>query len=126
MDKLTLVARILLGGGFVVFGLNKFLDFWRKRDPSPGTAYNEAMAEYFARVDFAHFNYRTIKQRDGARSDRGKVFVLHGQPTNTDRLLEPNQAPREVWTYANNVSKEFVFESESSGIFHLIEVKALE
>ena len=106
--------------------LGKFLDFWRYRDPSPGTAYNEAMAEYFARVDYAHFNYRTIKQRDGARTDRGKIFILHGAPTRTDRKLDPNAAPREVWTYANNVAKEFVFESESSGVFSLVEVKSLE
>ncbi len=106
--------------------LKKFLDFWQRRDPTPGTAYNEAMAEYFARVDYAHFNYRTIKQRDGARTDRGKIFILHGAPTKTDRRLDPNAAPREVWTYDNNVAREFVFESESSGVFSLVEVKKLE
>ncbi len=115
-----------LRSGSKIERLTKFLDFWRRRDPTPGTAYNEAMAEYFARVDYAHFNYRTIKQRDGARTDRGKIFILHGAPTKTDRRLDPNAAPREVWTYANNVAKEFVFESESSGVFSLVEVKKLE
>ncbi|MCX6136969.1 MAG: GWxTD domain-containing protein, partial [Ignavibacteriales bacterium] len=41
--------------------IRKFEEFWKKKDPTPATAYNEAMAEYFRRVDIAFVQFRTIK-----------------------------------------------------------------
>ena len=37
------------------------------------TPYNEEMAEYFSRVDYAFYNFQTINQKDGAKTDRGKI-----------------------------------------------------
>ncbi len=111
-----------LTSGSKMLQRKKFLRFWQERDPSPGTAYNEAMAEFFARVDFAYFNYQTLGQQDGARTDRGKIFILHGPPSDTERMLDPDKPLQEVWTYSNNVKKQFVFESESSGKFILRQI----
>lgn len=36
---------------------NLFLEFWRERDPTPGTEENELMNEYYRRVAFANQNF---------------------------------------------------------------------
>ena len=97
----------------------KLYSYWRARDPQPATVFNEAMAEYYARVDYAFFNYQTLAERDGARTERGKVYILHGAPTAIDRRFEPDTPVLEVWRYDNNVRKEFLFESSVPGVFHL-------
>ncbi len=97
----------------------KLYTFWKARDPQPASVFNEAMAEYYSRVDYAFFNYQTLADRDGARSERGKIYILHGAPTNVDRRFEPDTPVLEVWRYDNNVRKEFTFESSVPGVFHL-------
>lgn len=99
--------------------------FWAERDPTPGTAFNEAMAEYYRRVDYALFNFRSIGQKDGAFTDRGKIYMLYGAPTEVNRQMQPNSYPREVWTYRlarQGMNREFVFVDESkTGAYRLVE-----
>lgn len=99
------------------------MDYWRKRDPSPTTTYNEHMAEYYRRVDAAFFQYSTLQESDGARSDRGKIFILHGPPTNVRKSLSAGNRATETWTYANAVNKTFTFEIDDAGIHRLVAIK---
>jgi GWxTD domain-containing protein len=92
--------------------IHKFEEFWKKKDPTPGTAYNEAMAEYFRRVDVAVVQFRTIKSDNGAATDRGKIFILYGSPVKVERSLDPGKAPREIWKYPS-LGKTFIFEDPS-------------
>jgi len=58
----------------------KFIeDFWTRRDPTPGTPENEFRTTFLRRVAFADKNFAT---RDvlGSMSDRGRVFILLGEP----------------------------------------------
>ncbi len=100
--------------------LKKLLDFWKKHDPTPDTPFNEAMAEYYKRVDFAYFNYQTVTEKDGAMTDRGKIYILYGPPTNTVRDLGPSKT-KEIWYY-QNIKKQFVFELLSVGNYRLVEI----
>lgn len=94
--------------------------FWKKQDPTPGTAYNERLAEYFRRVDYAFQNFRTLKEENGVFTDRGKIFILYGAPGATERSLSPSNAPREVWRYPA-LNKLFTFEDPSrQGNYKLI------
>jgi GWxTD domain-containing protein len=102
-----------------------FYDFWRGMDPTPGTAYNEAMVEFYHRVDYAHFNYKTLEARDGALSDRGKIHILFGAPTSVERSFEGEGVSMERWIYKNNVKKKFTFESPKPGIFFLRTIEDL-
>jgi GWxTD domain-containing protein len=96
--------------------------FWEDRDPTPDSKYNEAMAEYYRRVDYAFFNFRALGQRDGAFTDRGKIYILYGPPTEVNRELQPDSAPREVWLYHNKVNRGFVFTDPSkAGDYRLTE-----
>jgi GWxTD domain-containing protein len=98
----------------------QFEIFWKKRDPSPSTAYNEEMAEYYQRCDYSLENFRTLSHADGIDTDRGKVYILYGPPTTTDRLLTPNAPPKEIWYY-ENLRLKFVFVDERrSGNYKLL------
>ncbi|MES2766695.1 MAG: GWxTD domain-containing protein, partial [Bacteroidota bacterium] len=96
--------------------------YWRTKDPSAQTSFNEALAEYFNRVDYAFFNFQTIEERDGARTERGKIYILHGKPTSINRTFDPGKPVTERWRYENKVKKEFVFEAITEGRFKLKEV----
>ena len=86
--------------------------FWKERDATPGTAFNELMAEYYRRVDVAVRTYGTLKQPDGSRTDRGRIYILYGPPSATERTLNPAGAYREVWVY-DKLGRRFVFEDQS-------------
>ncbi len=100
--------------------------YWSGRDPSPATAFNEAMAEYYRRVDYSFFNFKTITQSDGAFTDRGKIYILYGAPTEVNRELQQEGPPREIWVYRNQVGMKFVFIDESrDGAYRLVEYNDL-
>ncbi len=100
------------------------LNYWKKKDPTPGTEYNEAMAEYFKRVDYAFFNFQTPSRQDGAKTERGKIYILYGNPEDTERILKSGKAT-EIWTY-DNINKEFIFETQPAGDFKLKEIKDID
>ncbi|HCN05069.1 MAG TPA: hypothetical protein DIS79_05560 [Bacteroidetes bacterium] len=101
----------------------KLMAWWKKQDPTPTTTWNERMSEYYRRVDQAFFAFSTIQEPDGARSDRGKIYILHGPPTTTSKKMTTSDRPVEVWTYANKVGKTFTFETNDRGIVELMDIK---
>lgn len=76
-----------------------FNAFWKARDNTPGTAVNEVQAEYYRRVDYARKTFNTLKTENGARSERGKAYILYGPPERIERTLLASSAPQEVWSY---------------------------
>jgi GWxTD domain-containing protein len=103
----------------------QFEEFWKKRDPTPSTAYNEAMEEFYRRCDYALENFATLSRPNGIKSDRGKVYILYGPPTKTERSLGPDAPPREIWYY-ENLGKRFLFVDESkSGNYKLLSSEKL-
>jgi len=99
--------------------------FWKTRDKTPETAFNEVMTEYYHRVDYARRNFGTLKEPDGLRSDRGRIYVLYGPPTRTNRNLSPEAGYQEVWSY-ESLSKKFVFADQNkSGNYILISTQPL-
>lgn len=94
--------------------------FWRLRDRSPGSSFNEVQTEYYRRVDYAMRNFGTLRMPDGFRSDRGKIYILYGPPTRTDRSLDPAAGFQEVWVY-EKIKKEFRFvDPNKSGTYVLV------
>ncbi|MBI3539864.1 MAG: GWxTD domain-containing protein [Candidatus Eisenbacteria bacterium] len=68
----------------------KFLDeFWRKRDPTPATAENEAKEEFLARVDHANRNFTGPGRIRGMFSDMGRVFIRYGDPDEVLKQVIP-------------------------------------
>lgn len=52
--------------------------FWFRRDPTPGTIENEYKEEHYRRI--AYVNERYNVGRPGWLSDRGRIYIMHGQP----------------------------------------------
>jgi GWxTD domain-containing protein len=100
------------------------IDYWKMHDPTPYTAYNEAMTEYFRRVDYAFFNFQTFTEKDGANSDRGKIYILYSKPSSVEQSLTNNKS-FEKWRY-DKLKKEFIFETVSSGIYKLSSINELK
>jgi GWxTD domain-containing protein len=92
--------------------IRKFDEFWSRRDPTPGSAFNEMMAEFYRRVDYTVGAFRTLKEPNGSMTDRGRIYILYGKPTSTDRILRPGTIPQEIWHYTN-LGKKFIFKDQS-------------
>jgi len=90
------------------------LMFWRERDPTPETEYNELMAEYYSRIDHAALAFRTGKSTffDGLKTDQSHVYVVHGPADIIERSVPPGGGVREVWQYLDG--RQFIFWSPSS------------
>ncbi len=90
----------------------RFIAFWSKRDPTPGTAPNERMEEYYLRIDYANRHY--TGNNSGWETDRGHTLVLYGEPDEVDSNaadLEFKQ-PYEVWHYPR-IGRRFIFLDKS-------------
>ncbi len=101
--------------------LQKFKEFWTKKDPTPNTIYNELMAEYYRRVDYAYLNFTTTRDRDGVRTDRGRIYILYGEPTKIERKYTPGRPTEEIWYY-DVIGRKFVF-TDQYGLFKLTSVE---
>ena len=85
----------------------RFLEFWKKKDPSPNNEENEIFDEYFRRISFSNENFSNYSE--GWRSDRGMVYTILGAPNNIDRHpFEYDSKPYEVWEYYD-LNRSFVF-----------------
>ncbi len=99
--------------------LKRFLAYWKKMDPTPGTGENEIFDEYYRRVAYAneHFSHYI----PGWRSDQGMVFILLGPPDNVDRHpFDIDSKPYEIWQYYT-LNRSFIFVDETGfGDYRLI------
>ena len=107
--------------------MKKLYAYWKKQDPTPETAYNERMDEFYRRADYAYFNFaRNARLLDGALTDRGKIYILYGAPTNIERSFLLGEQPVEIWSYSNNVKRIVKFTDPSGhGDYKLTEVKPM-
>lgn len=87
-------------------------EFWRAKDRTPDTEYNEVMVEYYRRVDYTMQNFSSMRGDDGYKADRGRIYILYGPPTRTERMLDPQAGYQEIWTYEKH-GKKFVFVDQS-------------
>ena len=81
---------------FNLTGKKAFIEkFWADRDPTPGTEINEAREEHLKRFTFAAINFRSTTQKEGWKSDMGRVFILYGPPDDIER--HPADAEANAW-----------------------------
>jgi GWxTD domain-containing protein len=97
----------------------RFLAFWRKRDPTPGTDENELMEEYYNRVEYANKHF--AHYIDGWKTDMGMVYIILGSPNSVDRHpFEYDSKPYEIWYYYER-NRRFVFLDDTGfGDYRLI------
>jgi GWxTD domain-containing protein len=59
--------------------------FWRRRDPTPETLANEYRELFWHRVQEANSNF-TESAKPGWMTDRGKIHILYGPPTDVENF----------------------------------------
>lgn len=84
-----------------------FINFWRSKDPTPNTAKNEVMLDYYNRVRIANERYST--HFPGWKTDMGMVYIIFGDPSNIERHpFTEGTKPYEIWDYYD-VNRRFIF-----------------
>jgi len=75
-------------------------EFWRHRDPTPGTPRNEFKEEHYRRIDYANDMFGRISPFDGWATDRGKFYIMLGDPAYIERYVNSNAThPIEIWYF---------------------------
>jgi GWxTD domain-containing protein len=80
---------------------NRFIEaFWRKRDPNPATPANEYKDEHYRRMEHANTFLGRETFREGWRTDRGRYYILLGEPRETQRYDGYSElVSSELWFY---------------------------
>ena len=73
--------------------------FWKRRDPDPGTEANEAKQGHYRRLAYA--NERFAASVPGWRTDRGRHYITFGPPDEIESHPSPREIvpPYEIWFY---------------------------
>ncbi|MDP2360442.1 MAG: GWxTD domain-containing protein [bacterium] len=97
-----------------------FDEFWVSVDPTPETDSNELMAEYYRRAEFADRRF-SWSRFAGWRSDRGRIYMIHGDPDQVERYEGDLDYPAwERWTYEAS-GREFIFmDRQGFGDYQLV------
>ncbi|MCK7522798.1 MAG: GWxTD domain-containing protein [Ignavibacteriales bacterium] len=61
-----------------------------------------------ARVDYAVKEFKGIGKGNGAKTDRGVVYIKFGKPEKIERSSNPQGQVMEIWTYSNP-ERKFTF-----------------
>ena len=80
---------------------NLFIEaFWKQRDPSPASPENEFKTEHLRRLNHANRYYGRTAAKAGWRTDRGRVYIILGEPNTTERYeTSSTNYASEVWFY---------------------------
>ncbi|MEN6512178.1 MAG: GWxTD domain-containing protein [Chloroherpetonaceae bacterium] len=97
------------------------IDAWKQFDPTPQTPFNEVMNEFYRRVDYAYNNFSTFSEKNGANTDKGRIYILYGPPDKTEQKFK-NGKLYETWVYTTLI-KEFTFETIESGVFKIVNIR---
>jgi GWxTD domain-containing protein len=99
------------------------VQFWQRRDPTPGPIANEFRDEHYRRIAYANERFGTTSGLPGWKTDRGRILITWGKPDELEShpsgtYTRPGGGtltfPFEVWLYrhiegvGNNVLIEFV------------------
>jgi GWxTD domain-containing protein len=106
-------------------GKKRFIEeFWKKRDPTPDTPINEFKIEHTRRINYANFHFsRTKEANDGWQTDMGRVYILYGEPSETERHpLSQEEKSWEQWNYDQlQGGAYFIFIDEDGyGVYRLV------
>ncbi len=103
-------------------------DFWRQRDPDPGTPANQLREEFYRRVAFSDMRFAAAgagksgaKVLAGWETDRGRIYIKYGPPKEVHhQMADQGSPPNEIWFYPS-LDLYFVFRDKTgSGDYELV------
>lgn len=75
-------------------------NFWKQRDPSPGTERNEFREEHYRRLNYANQYFGRSTGKPGWKTDQGRVYIILGPPNNIEKYEDiMGVYPVQVWFY---------------------------
>jgi len=99
-------------------------EFWRKRDPTPGTEANEALEEHQRRVRYAIAHFSSVEP--GWKTDRGKIYIKYGEPDQVETTYDPYlQGEYQIWRYYERNMVFVFYDRYGLGDFRLVEARGL-
>lgn len=98
--------------------VQRWLEFWKSKDPDPGTPENELRDEYYRRLEYVNLNF-ALPTREGWETDMGMVYMVYGHPDE----VEKHPFDREVrafqrWYYYGE-NRVFLFVDRGDGEYEL-------
>ncbi len=103
---------------------NFIAEFWRKRDPDPETPENEFKIEHYRRINLANLRFsRTRESNDGWNTDMGRIYILHGEPSEIERHPSTRDTkPWEQWNYHKLQGGAYLIflDKDGYGVYRLI------
>ncbi len=111
--------------GLSLEGKRRFLrEFWRQRDPTPGTPENELQVGFYQHLAEANRRFREggAAEIPGWRTDRGRILILNGEPDEIMRRPSNGTSnPWEAWKYTRPRPRKYVFYDQTRlGNYQLI------
>ncbi len=79
--------------------------FWKQRDPTPGTPENEYKDEINKRFLYVNKEFSRDTPRPGWMTDRGRIYMILGEPQGREKFSMPELHPAELWSYYGDTSK---------------------
>ncbi len=81
-------------------GKREFMQkFWDSKDQNPNDNVNKFYLDYLKRIKECNQKFRAGK-KDGWKTDRGRVYLIYGEPSEIERYPNETQArPYEIWHY---------------------------
>jgi GWxTD domain-containing protein len=77
-------------------------EFWKARDPTPGTPRNEFRDEHYRRIEFANKTFGRGLPFQGWRTQRGRIYIILGPPVDVQRFESGEIYPIELWYFQGN------------------------
>ena len=75
-------------------------NFWKQRDPTPGTERNEFREEHYRRLNYANQYFGRGTGKPGWKTDQGRIYIILGPPNNIEKYEDlMGVYPTQVWFY---------------------------
>ena len=95
--------------------LERWREFWEKRDPIPATPVNESLVKYYRRLQYVNRNFSTHIE-EGWKTDRGRVYLSLGPPD--ESIVRESLGifgKWEIWVYDQSLGVRAVLYFEDRG-----------
>lgn len=124
IELLKYTANKILVDSLLGYNSKKYnevlFNYWRKYDPTKSTEFNPLMNEFYTRVDYAMKSFSPLSGKDGADTDRGKVYIIYGKPKEIERTSNKYGRMVERWIYENPVRIFEFVEKDGTGNYTLL------
>jgi len=98
--------------------LQRWLEFWKSKDPTPGTPENELKDEYLRRLKYVNQNL-ALPTKEGWETDLGMIYMIYGHPDEVDKHPFDRDAPAYQRWYYYQKNLVFLFIDRGDGEYEL-------